>query len=98
VDRVNLIGICVSTLDFREVGCTVSTGTPSAEVAVDGGEETSFVKVEGVALDSGSKVNPVAENCMFGENTAFPGESPFIVMWLKVSSRPDDGECLLHGD
>lgn len=93
-----MIGICVSTLDLREVGCTVRIGLPSAELTVEGGVDTSFVKVEGVAVDSGSNVRPLVENWTFGENIALPGESPFMVIWLNVSSRPDEGECLLQGD
>lgn len=59
----------------------------------------SLLNVEGVALESAaSKLNPLAANWRFGENVAFPGESPFIVMPLKVSSRPDEGECFAHGD
>jgi len=97
-DRVNLIGIWVSTRDLREVGWTVSKGAPSAEFIVEGGDEVSLLKVDGVVLDSGSKVKPVAENCILGEKVAFPGESPFMVIWLKVSSNPEDGECLFQGD
>ncbi len=74
------MGIWVSTRDFSEVGCTVRTGAPSAELTVEGGDEISLVKVEGVALDSGSKLNRVAPNWRLGEKVAFPGESPFMVM------------------
>lgn len=92
------MGICVSTRDFNEVGYTISIGRASAEVAVDGGDELSLLKVDGVALDSvGSKLRALLENWRFGEKVALPGESPFIVMPLKVSSRPEEGEFLVQG-
>jgi hypothetical protein len=65
---------------LSDVGCTVNVGDPSAELIVDGGEEMSLVKVEGVVLDSGSKLNVAVENCKLGEKVALPGESPFMVM------------------
>lgn len=59
----------------------------------------SLLKVEGAAPESGaSKFSPPGRNWRLGENVALPGESPFMVMLLKVSSRPDEGEFLAHGD
>lgn len=66
-----------------------------AEGTVDGGDETP--KDDGVVLESGSKEKPPA-NCILGENAGFLGESPFMLIVLNVSSRPADGECLVHGD
>jgi hypothetical protein len=96
--NIILMGICVSTRDLSEVGYTKSSGCPLWELAVEGGDERSFAKLEGVALDSGSNKNPLCGNGRFGEKAALPGESPFMVIPLNVSSSPEDGECLLHDD
>ena len=91
------MGICVSTRDFNDVGCTVRRGLPSIESTVEGGDEMSLLNVDGVALDSGSKEKPLVENCA-GLKVAWFGESPFIVIPLNVSSSPDEGEFLDQGD
>src|ERR1700733_3150850 len=94
--NIILMGICVSTRDLSDVGNTKSSGCGLVEVMVDGGDDTSFAKLEGVVLESGSNEKPLCGNCRFVEKVAFPGESPFMVIPLNVSSSPDDGECLLH--
>lgn len=79
-ESVILMGIWVSTRDFKEVGCTVRVGDPSDELIVDGGDEMSLLNVDGVVLESGSKLKTPVGNDKFGEKVAFPGESPFIVI------------------
>ena len=93
------MGIWVSTRDFNEVGYTVNIESVSAELEVDGGDSMSLFNVDVVVANSfASKFNPLVGNWRLGEKVAFPGESPFMVMPLKVSSRPREGEFFIHGD
>lgn len=94
--RVILIGICVSTRDFKAVGWMINigrrSGLPDTPIGGDTGVKgcPRFCCIVEFLGDSNGR--PAWPKFKFGDNVGLSGEPVFIVIPPNVSSKPDDGE------